>query len=72
MGKIKELWGKQLEAIEQRMNAITAEYGHVLSFGDYLDHLLDYWTKDGLEDFTMGIIDHYEYLLELEENGKRP
>lgn len=63
MGMIKELWGNQVEAIEKRMDAITAHYGHVLSLYDYLDHLFDFWDREYLEDFEAAIVDYYDYLL---------
>ena len=68
MGKIKAQWGKQLEEIEGRMDAITAHYKEVLPLGDYLDHLLDFWEMDYLQDFEVGIIEYHEHLLFLVES----
>jgi len=67
MGLIKEQWGKQLEEIEGCMDAITVHYGEILPLGDYLDHLLDFWTKDYLEDFAAGIVEYHDHLLFLAE-----
>jgi hypothetical protein len=68
MGMVKALWGQQLEAIEKVMDKVTADYKEILSLYDYLDHLLDYWDREYLEDFEAGIVEYRDYLLFLAEN----
>lgn len=69
MGYFKELYAAQVEEIEKVMDTITKEYDEILSVGNYIDNLLDYFEKEVIEDFYVNIVEYQDELIWRAENG---
>lgn len=69
MGYFKELYAAQVNEIERAMDIITKEYDEILSVGNYIDNLLDYFEKEVIEDFYVNIVEYQDELLWRAENG---
>jgi|1185.fasta_scaffold1037889_2 hypothetical protein len=69
MGYFKELYAAQVNEIERAMDIITQEYDEILSVGNYIDNLLDYFEKEVIEDFYVNIVEYQDELLWRAENG---